>query len=183
LSFPVVVLSLVESSRVPTDTASLSNVVRLNMRPILMVIIAMFLITGPAIAGDLSRTQPHPSLSPQDVVTIVMRALKNNDVPTPDRGIEITFNFASPANKQMTGPLTRFIPMVKGPVYGNMIGYRSFSLENKRRRGDIAVIDAILTLQSSAFAGFRFQLSLQKNNQFCGSWMTDAVFPIKVDAL
>ncbi len=153
------------------------------MRDFLMIMVAMFLVTAPVFAGDLTRTHPHPSLSPQDVVTIVMRALKNNDDPTPNRGIAITFNFASPANKQMTGPLARFIPMVKGPVYGKMICYRSFSLENFRRRGDVAVIDAILTLTSGAFAGYRFQLSLQRNNTFDGSWMTDAVFPIKVDAL
>ena len=33
----------------------------------------------------------------------------------------LTWNFASPANKQVTGPIERFIPMVKTPAYEPML--------------------------------------------------------------
>ena len=75
-------------------------------------------IVGKPDAGPLP--QPAVDLQPGDVVRIVIEALGRNDRPWPNAGIETTFNFASPANKVNTGPLERFIRMVKGPPYGIM---------------------------------------------------------------
>ncbi|MFP6735196.1 MAG: hypothetical protein VB959_15310 [Rhodospirillales bacterium] len=104
------------------------------------VLAALFVIglNAPLMAGDLARTEPHPSLSPKAVVTIIMTALRHNDAPRTDRGIQVTFNFASPANKRATGPLSRFISMVKGQTYGPMIGHQSVVFENYEINGDRA---------------------------------------------
>ena len=75
-------------------------------------------LSAPVEATHRPQTEPDPSLSPRDVVSIQIEALKNNDIPYKDRGIEVTFNFASPTNKRMTGPIERFKAMVHGPVYG-----------------------------------------------------------------
>ncbi|MDH3252939.1 MAG: DUF4864 domain-containing protein, partial [Ignavibacteria bacterium] len=80
---------------------------------------------------DLSRRekaaeQPDPSLSPQEVVKIQLHALKNNDEA--DNGIRIAFRFASPGNQAATGPLDRFIALLKGPSYGEMLNYVSGEL-------------------------------------------------------
>ena len=76
---------------------------------------ALFAATAaPVVADHLPQTQPDPSLSPQDVVSIQLEALRNNDTPYDNRGIEVTFNFASPANKRITGPIERFAAMVRG---------------------------------------------------------------------
>ena len=131
-------------------------------------------------AGDLSKTRPDPSLSPLDVVTIVMNALQRNDKPSKNSGISITFRFASPANRSVTGPLDRFVNMVNGPVYGGMIGHRGANYENIKIDGDKARIDVILKTASDKFVGFRFILRRQKENQFNGAWMTDSVIPIRV---
>jgi len=128
----------------------------------------------------VTRTFPHPSLTPLDVVTIVMNALQRNDHRGADSGIAITFNFASPANKRMTGPLARFIPMVKGPVYGQMINHKGASYEKIKMEGDKARVDVIIRTASGAFQGFRFELSRQRGNAYEGSWMTDSVVPIEV---
>jgi hypothetical protein len=135
------------------------------------------------MAGDLSRTGPHPSLSPKEVVTIIMKALQQNDLPNPDSGIKVTFNFASPANKRATGPLARFTLMVKGPVYGTMINHRRVFFEKYKVDGKSARIDVILVSSSGKTLGFRFGLSRQIGNRFDGSWMTDTVAPIKVVTL
>src|SRR5215207_7842078 len=66
---------------------------------------------------------PRPDYSPEQVVQIVMDALQNNDAA--DSGIVTTFNFASPGNKEVTGPVARFIPMVKTPSYKPMLNFRS----------------------------------------------------------
>ena len=54
---------------------------------------------------------PRPELSPEEVIRIQLEALRHNDEQ--DRGIEVAFRFASPANRASTGPLPRFIRMIE----------------------------------------------------------------------
>ena len=69
---------------------------------------------GQANTLDDEQLQPNPNLTPEDVIRIQVEALQNND--SQDTGIEITFRFASPANRQLTGPLNRFKRMVRRGV-------------------------------------------------------------------
>ena len=137
-------------------------------------------IASTAAGSDLSRTTPHPSLSPLDVVKIVMNALQRNDKPSKNRGIAVTFNFASPANKNVTGPIERFVNMVSGPVYGQMVDHLGVVYEKIKIKGDSASIDVIIKVVSGKFVGFRFLLTKQRDNEFDGTWMTDSVTPIEV---
>ena len=52
---------------------------------------------------DIENAYPEPELTPNDVVRIQLLAMQQND--DNDFGIEVTFRFASPANKKQTGPL------------------------------------------------------------------------------
>ena len=40
-----------------------------------------------------------------------------------NKGIEITFRFASPENKVHTGPLSHFIMLVKSPIYHHLLNH------------------------------------------------------------
>ena len=145
---------------------------------------ALFAATIASLAADhLSQTEPDPSLSPRDVVSIQMEALRNNDTPYRNRGIEVTFNFASPANKRMTGPLERFTAMVRNPIYAPMINHQTARYGKLMIEGDIASIDVILVTEDGVYVGYRFTLSRQHGNQYEGSWMTDAVVPFEVMSL
>ena len=141
----------------------------------LLLILAVLLVAAPLEATHLPQTEPDPSLSPQDVVSIQIEALQHNDTPYKDRGIEVTFNFASPKNKSVTGPLERFKAMVRNPAYGPMIDHRSAEYQNVRVEGDSAQVDVILESKNGQFLGYRFTLSRQHGNQYEGSWMTNAV--------
>ncbi len=155
----------------------------MKTRPLYLASVIFFWTAlASAHAGDLARTFPHPSLTPLDVVKIVMNALQRNDDRGTDSGIAITFNFASPTNKRITGPLARFIPMVKGPVYGLMIKHRGASYEKLKVDGDTARVDVIIRTTAGTFQGFRFELSRQRGNAYEDSWMTDSVVPIEVTA-
>ena len=145
-----------------------------------MFILIAVCIASTAAGSDLSRTVPHPSLSPLDVVKIVMNALQKNDEPSKNRGIAVTFNFASPANKNVTGPIERFVHMVSGPIYGQMVDHLGAVYEKIRIKGDSASIDVIIKVVSGKFVGFRFLLTKQRDNEFDGTWMTDSVTPIEV---
>ena len=153
------------------------------MKQLVQVTALLILLTAPVGATHLPQTEPDPSLSPQDVVSIQIEALQNNDIPYEDRGIEVTFNFASPANKRMTGPIERFKVMVRNPVYGPMINHRSAKYENLVVEGEFARIDVVLISKEGEYLGYRFILSRQHGNEYEGSWMTGAVIPFDVVSL
>lgn len=132
-------------------------------------------------AGDLDDARPDPSLGPEEVVRIQIGALGENDNPHPDNGIEVTFRFASPANKVMTGPVECFKKMVHSPGFEPLIDYRSASYENLVIDGDNAVIDVILLGKDDLFIGYRFTLSRQRGGACVGCWMTDSVVPFTVE--
>jgi hypothetical protein len=67
---------------------------------------------GSARGAELA---PDPALDPADAVRVQVQALAENGAD--DAGIALTFRFASPDNRRQTGPLGRFVAMVKGPVY------------------------------------------------------------------
>ena len=143
----------------------------------------VFLYSGQLMAGDLHQIKPHPSLTPKDVVRIVMNALKNNDHPNKNNGIAITFNFASPANKQNTGPLSRFTSIIKGQTYNPMINHSSATYEKYNVMSNRASVDVILVSSDRKTYGYRFGLSQQNKNKYEGSWMIDTVIPIQVTTL
>ena len=153
------------------------------MNQLLRIAALLVIFAAPLGASHLPQTEPDPSLAPQDVVSIQIEALGNNDAPYKDRGLEVTFNFASPSNKRMTGPLARFKVMVRGPTYGPMIDHRGARFENLVVEDDSARVDVVLKSKDGVYLGYRFFLSRQHGNAYEGSWMTDAVVPFDIVTL
>ena len=123
---------------------------------------------------------PRPSvdLEPQDVVKIVINALSNNDEPYANAGIETTFSFASPANRVNTGPLDKFVRMVKGPPYGIMVDHARSDFSEVFLKGNQAYQMVHLTAPDGRAVVFAFRLSKQLDGEFENMWMTDAVWPV-----
>jgi len=63
----------------------------------------------------VSLPTPSETYSPNDAVALQLGALETNDGPFENAGIMTAYNFASPANRRSTGPLNRFIGMVRSP--------------------------------------------------------------------
>ncbi len=119
--------------------------------------------------------QPNPNLSPEQVVTVVLEALQHNDQPAPDSGISTAFRFASPDNRAVTGPLDRFIELVKNPLYKPLLSYKTAT------RGPVRIADSVarqrvtLTAANGAKAVYLFTLSKQTEDPYKNCWMTDGV--------
>ena len=115
---------------------------------------------------------PNPGLAPEQVVRIQLDALRNNDLD--NRGIEVAFRFASPANRVNTGPLSRFIRMIRHGPYSLMLDYENAAyhpveIVDNRARQRVTLIGAGLAVD------YEFYLSLQPDGEWQGCWMTDAV--------
>jgi hypothetical protein len=126
---------------------------------------------------------PNTSLQPGEIVRIVIDALANNNNPYPDAGIEITFNFASPANKVNTGPIERFTSMVKGPVFGVMLNHQHSEFSEVVLAGNRAYQMVRLLTRDGVAAHFAFRLGLQGKGGYRGMWMTEAVWPVGAEKL
>jgi hypothetical protein len=118
---------------------------------------------------------PIPELSPDQVVKIQLKALRENDRLGEDSGIEGAYNFASPANREFTGPLERFARMVRNPLYSPMLNHKSARFEPVRIFGDQAEQRVTLIDANGQEAVYLFQLSRQFDNGYMGCWMTDGV--------
>ncbi len=127
---------------------------------------------------DIENAYPEPELKPNDVVRLQLLAMQHND--DSDFGIEVTFRFASPSNKIQTGPLKRFISLVRNSSYLPLLNHTNATFLELTVEEDFAVQDVIITTSKGERIGYRFRLSIQKGTLFPGCWMTDSVVPFKV---
>jgi hypothetical protein len=123
-------------------------------------------------------TGPDPSLTPDQVVAAVLAGLKNND-PETDEGIRTAYRFASPANHAATGPVERFVAMVKRPPYGALVNHRSarakpLDLDDARAVSLVRVVG-----QDGRRLFFAWQLSRQTEGALKDCWMTDGVTVVR----
>jgi hypothetical protein len=130
---------------------------------------------------ELSEQSPAPELSPEEVVRIQMDAFRNNDEE--DRGIAIAFRFASPSNKQMTGPLPRFRMMMRNPLYRPMLNADGIEIGVVDVRERVARVEVSTVSPEGERSFYAFFLGKQRGGEFADSWMTEAVEVIPDDAV
>jgi len=132
-------------------------------------------------SGEASpELQPDPTYAPEEVVRIQTEALGNNDEPYANAGIEITFRFASPQNKLSTGPLPRFVGIVRSPAYVKMINHSGVEFGPAYIEEDVAQVPVLITASDGEKAGYVFRLSRQSEAPYEQCWMTDGVAPVVV---
>ena len=141
--------------------------------PIIAAIAGLMLVLSSARAADL--VVPDPSIAPEEVVAIQMKALQFNDNPEPDFGIAQTWNFAHPRNRAMTGPLPRFAGMLKGPAYGQMLNHASHRIVPVPGDGDRVNFDVFMETSRGNVLYFNWAVELVKGGEFDNCWMTVAV--------
>ena len=116
------------------------------------VTIAVMSVSWTARAADL--VAPDPSITPEEVVAIQMKALQFNDNPVADFGIAQTWNFAHPRNRVATGPLQRFATMLKGAAYGAMLNHASHRIVPQAGDGSRASFDVFMETTKGPHAAF-----------------------------
>ena len=122
---------------------------------------------------------PDPSYDPSDVITIQLDGLANNDEPFDNAGIATAYNFASPSNRQSTGPFDRFVKMVTGPQYTPMIDHIEATTEPMQRDGHMAEQRVTLTGPDGRTVTYLFRLSDDRGGSLDGCWLTDRVVMIE----
>jgi hypothetical protein len=125
---------------------------------------------------DLERIAlPRPELPPADVVKLQVAGL--SDASAGGLGILQCYVFASPANRQITGPLDRFGEMVRRPPFDGLARPRAVLVGRPQIQQDVARLLVTVVDHEDQIRAYAFVLSKQKMAPLKDCWMTDAVFP------
>ena len=139
--------------------------------------LVLFLLLPIGVNADNQQTTPNTALSPTEVVHIVIEALKTNDPTKDDNGIATVFEFASPGNKSVTGPLQRFTKMIKRG-FADMLNHVDSEFGEIEIENNTALQAVWLTAASGKETGYVFQLGKQTSGEHAGMWMTESVWPV-----
>lgn len=124
------------------------------------------------------RPGPDPNLSPSEVVQIQLDALQHNDNPLPDTGIAIAFAFASPANRRISGPLSRFARLIRTELYRPLLDFVTVGTTPIEQYGVQAKQEVTVVDQDGHERVYEFRLSRQESGPHVNCWMVDGVLPL-----
>ena len=124
---------------------------------IIFFLAVMFIVTAKA---DL--VKPNDNIEPYQVVKIQLSGLMKNDNPSIDYGIKQTWEFAHPSNKKFTGPLPRFINMLKSDSYKMLLNHL-----------DSEVIEVF---KSNNKYGFEVTILGQDKNYYKFKWIVEKYY-------
>jgi len=140
---------------------------------ILKTIIFIFLISTSLLAEI---KKPTPDIKPEDVVKIQLSSLMQNNEPYLNAGIEQTWEFAHPLNRQYTGPLSNFIKMMYSDSYSIMINHKKHNINLVEQGVNISFF--LVELVDKTDNKFKFQWIVEKvlmDGELKNCWMTTSV--------
>lgn len=133
----------------------------------LSILLVCLIAALPSAAADI---EPSATLTPHEVVAAQLAALRDN---TPD-GLARVFAFASPANRAVTGPVTRFVAMLR-EGYPELLGHRRADFGELLVHGDEAAQAVEIIDGDGRGHRYVFLLSRQHGGACPECWMTDGV--------
>lgn len=136
-----------------------------------------FVLLVSAATSVAASLKPNTEYRADEVVKIVIEALRTNMASDNDSGIETVFRFASPGNKSVTGPLERFSTMLKGS-FGIMLNHVASEYSEMEISDNKARQVVWLSAKDGFQYGFVFEMGLQSTGEYTGMWMTEGVWPI-----
>ena len=95
--------------------------IKYSIYTITYLVVIFFLAIMFIVTAKAELIKPNIEIEPDQVVQIQLNGLMNNDKPNQDYGIKQTWEFAHPSNKKYTGPLPRFINLLKSESYKMLI--------------------------------------------------------------
>lgn len=134
----------------------------------------LFTVFAPS-AGEFDQQAlgPTPDLTPAEVTRIQLEALRTNTLL--NEGIALTYRFASPANRRTTGPLPRFVRMLRSPPYDRLLNHRAVTYGPLEIEKDTAYQPIVVTDSDGEQLAYLWVLSRQGDGEYRDCWMTDAV--------
>jgi hypothetical protein len=119
---------------------------------------------------------PNNSILPAEVVKIQLAALMNNDKKFEDSGIEQTWNFAHPNNKENTGPLPNFKMMIKGNSYRMLLNHISHTITELGSSDNWVQFEVVILDKDKIYHKFNWQVEkFTPEGPLQDCWLTTVV--------
>ena len=140
---------------------------------ILSVFLTFLFFSAPARAAEM--VYPNPDIAPAEVIAIQLNGLQYNDSPEIDAGIRQTWAFAHPRNRAMTGPLSRFANMLKGPGYDMLLYHASHQIVPANSGDGWRQFDVFMESGNGKLLQFAWIVEKVTEGRYKDCWMTVAV--------
>ena len=152
----------------------MENVNYVQKKFLLLKIITIFFISISVSNAELIK--PNSKISPSEVVKIQLLGLQKNNDGFKDSGIEQTWNFAHPSNKEVTGPLDKFKRMIKSDNYQMMIDHLSHTITLVRSGASWAQFEVIILDKEKTYHKFNWQVEkYTEDGPLKNCWLTTMV--------
>tara|TARA_B100001996_G_C18458862_1_gene515277 strand:- start:38 stop:499 length:462 start_codon:yes stop_codon:yes gene_type:complete len=143
------------------------------MKILIKTIFLLFIFTNISSA-DLIK--PNTNLGPFEVLMIQLNSLKNNNKPYKDAGIEQTWEFAHPNNKEITGPLDKFKEMIYSENYKILISHENSEITILKEDKDISIFKVTVLTKNKEKYYYIWQIEkVLFEGSFKNCWMTTNV--------
>ncbi len=101
----------------------MKKIIKYSLYVLIYLILIFFFAVMFIVTAKAELIKPNITIKPAQVVKIQLNSLMNNDKPNMDNGIKQTWEFAHPSNKKYTGPLPKFINLIKSDSYKMLINH------------------------------------------------------------
>ena len=131
----------------------------------------MFIVTAKA-----ELIKPNNFIQPHQVVKIQLTSLMKNDDPKQNNGIKQTWEFAHPNNQRYTGPLERFILMLKGDSYKMLLNHLEHNIVELELTNNTAIYEVNVLSKKKAYYKLSWQVEkYEKSGVLKDCWLTTMV--------
>ena len=120
--------------------------------------------------------KPNSNIEPFQVIKIQLKSLQKNNSPSIDNGIEQTWEFAHPNNKENTGPLDRFKIMLKGKSYKVLLDHLDHEIIQENLTDSVALFEVRILGKDKSYYKFKWQVEkYSKKGRLENCWLTTMV--------
>jgi hypothetical protein len=146
----------------------------LKKQQVIYKIILIYFLSINVSLADLIK--PNNNIEPFQVVKLQLKSLQKNDSPSIDNGIEQTWEFAHPNNKEITGPLDRFKIMLKGKSYKILLDHLDHEVIQENLTKSVALFEVRVLGEDKSYYKFKWQVEKYRNEgPLKDCWLTTMV--------
>ena len=140
------------------------------------VIVIFFLAVMFIVTAKADLVKPNNGIKPYQVIKIQLTGLMNNDIPNKNSGIEQTWEFAHPSNKKYTGPLSKFVNLLKSESYNMLLNHLESEIIEVFKTNDKYGFEVIILANDKNY--YKFQWIVEKyynDGPLKDCWLTTSV--------
>ena len=138
----------------------MKKLVKYSLYGLIYVIVIFFLAVMFIVTAKADLVKPNNGIKPYQVVKIQLTGLMNNDIPNKNSGIEQTWEFAHPSNKKYTGPLSKFVNLLKSESYNMLLNHLESEIIEVFKTNDKYGFEVIILGNNKNY--YKFQWIVEK---------------------